>query len=72
MSLLNIIYLKIFTRADKENSCLTKKNDYVNRIEIMLSDDNTYIIINKDPLCKLTDIRALLMEKREIYRYEHL
>jgi len=51
----------LFTRADKGNvTVILQKNDYTNRIENMLSEDNTYISLNKDPLNKLmTDIRAL-------------
>jgi len=61
----------LFTRADKDNvTVVLQKNDYINRMENMLSDDNTYIRVNKDPLNKLTtDIRALLLrwKRNEVF-----
>jgi len=65
----------LFTRADKSNvTVVLQKNDYISRIENMLSDDNTYIAVNKDPLNKLNrHTRSLIeMERRRIYRYKHL
>jgi len=52
----------IFTRADKGNITVAlNKLDYINRIEDIFKDNETYIKINKDPLKKLTsDIRCLL------------
>jgi len=46
-----------------------EKNDYVQKMEDMLSDENTYTVIQKDPLKKLTtDRRSLLVRwKREGY-----
>jgi len=52
----------LFTRADKGNITVAlDKLEYVNKIEDMLRDTNTYIEINKDPIKKLTaDTRVLL------------
>jgi len=52
----------IFTRADKGNITVAlNKVDYINRIEDLLGDNETYEIVKKDPLKKLTaDIRCLL------------
>jgi len=52
----------IYTRADKGNITVTlNKSDYINKIEEMLSDKETYTLIKKDPTKKLTnDIRDLL------------
>jgi len=60
----------LFTKADKGNvTVVLEKNDYVRRIEDMLSDANTYTVIHKDLLKKLTtDTRSLLVRwKREGY-----
>jgi len=41
----------IFTRADKGNVTVAiDKIDYLNKIETMLQDQNTYMLINKDPM----------------------
>jgi len=41
----------IFTRADKGNVTVAiDKIDYLNKIETMLQDKNTYMLINKDPI----------------------
>jgi len=41
----------IFTRADKGNvTVVIDKIEYLNKIETMLQDQNTYIIIKKDPM----------------------
>jgi len=41
----------IFTRADKGNVTVAiDKIDYLNKMETMLKDQNTYMLINKDPM----------------------
>jgi len=52
----------ILTRADKGNITVAlDKTEYLNKIENMLKDTETYSIINKDPINKLTkEIRELL------------
>jgi len=52
----------ILTRADKGNITVAlDKNEYLNKIEDMLKDSETYSIINNDPIKKLTkEIRELL------------
>jgi len=41
----------IFTRADKGNVTVAiDKTDYLNKIETMLQDQNTYMLISKDPM----------------------
>jgi len=52
----------LFTRADKGSiTAALDKNDYINKIENMLNDTDTYTKINKNPIKKLTnDIRVIL------------
>jgi len=41
----------IFTRADKGNVTVAiDRIDYLNKIETLLQDQNTYMLINKDPM----------------------
>jgi len=51
----------IFTRADKGNITVALKTEYLNKIEEILNDTETYEKINKDPTKKLTnEIRKVL------------
>jgi len=52
----------IFTRADKGNITVAlNRSDYINKMEDILKDKETYELIRNDPLRKLTnDIRSLL------------
>lgn len=44
----------IFTRADKGNITVAiQKNDYINKINDMLCDKDTYSIINYNPIYKI-------------------
>lgn len=44
----------IFTRADKRNTVVALENDdYVKNIEVLLSDKNTYFMIDYNPINKL-------------------
>jgi len=52
----------IFTRADKGNITVAlDKTEYLNKIDNMLKDTQTYSVINKEPIKKLTkEIQELL------------
>jgi len=52
----------IYTRADKGNITVAlNRNDYINKVEEILRDKETYELIKKDPIKKLTnDIGSLL------------
>ncbi|XP_039303911.1 uncharacterized protein LOC120357488 [Solenopsis invicta] len=52
----------LFTRADKGNVAVAlDKNDYISKMEGMLSDESTYVKLSKDPIQKLTkETRSLL------------
>jgi len=52
----------LFTRADKGSITVAlDKNDYINKIDNMLNDTDTYTKINKNPTKKLiNDIRVML------------
>jgi len=52
----------LFTRADKGSITVAlDKNEYINKIEDMLSDTDTYIKINKNPIKKLTNETRVLL-----------
>jgi len=53
----------LFTRADKNNVivALDKKDVYINKINSILLDKDTYIKINKNPIRKINDgLRGLI------------
>ncbi|EFN65031.1 hypothetical protein EAG_07925, partial [Camponotus floridanus] len=52
----------ILTRADKGNVTVAlDKNDYLNKVEDLLRNENTYVVIKKDPTKKLiSNLRELL------------
>jgi len=54
----------IFTRADKGNITVAlNKTEYLNTIDNMLKDTETYSVINKESIKKLTkEIQELLTE----------
>ena len=40
----------LFMRADKDNvTVVLNRNDYIKNMDEMLSDNNTYLIVKKDP-----------------------
>ena len=44
----------IFTKADKGNVTVAiERTEYVNKMEAMLSDTNTYVVVKKDPRRKI-------------------
>ncbi|KYN12431.1 hypothetical protein ALC57_15398, partial [Trachymyrmex cornetzi] len=51
----------LFSKADKGNVTVAlNKVDYINKMENMLSDNNTYEVINKDPTRKIiSDLRNI-------------
>ncbi|KYQ51610.1 hypothetical protein ALC60_09284 [Trachymyrmex zeteki] len=53
----------IVTKADKGNVTVAlNKDNYIEKMEEIVSDNNTYEVINKDPIKKLTsDLRSLLV-----------
>ncbi|XP_072743287.1 uncharacterized protein [Anoplolepis gracilipes] len=53
----------ILTKADKGNVTVAlDKNEYVTKVENLLADESTYIIVKKDPIKKLiSDLRDLLV-----------
>ncbi|XP_018367481.1 PREDICTED: uncharacterized protein LOC108763996 [Trachymyrmex cornetzi] len=53
----------LFSKADKGNVTVAlNRDDYVNKMELMLSDENTYEIISKDPTRKIiNDSRNILV-----------
>lgn len=56
----------IITKADKGNvTVILNKVDYIDKMERMLNDRNTYSIVKKDPTRKMTDdLRSLLSRWR--------
>jgi len=68
----------IFTRADKGNHCGLRKTEYINKIEEILNNSETYEKINKDPTKKFTkEIREVLTEplkegKKKGYYRQHI
>ena len=60
----------LITNADKGSVTVALDKDaYVSKMEEILSDTNTYAIVNKDPSKKLTqDLRTLLVRwKRDLF-----
>lgn len=54
--------LIFFTRADKGNVTVAmNRDDYIDKMSALLSNNNTYKTIDKDPIKKVTsDLRTLL------------
>jgi len=54
----------IITRADKGNIIVAlDKDKYIQKIEEMLNDDETYMVVNRNPINKLiSNLRELLVK----------
>jgi len=54
----------LITKADKGNTIVAlNKIDYILKVEQMLSDTNTYLVVKKDPTKKLTDDLHTLLSR---------
>ncbi|EFN72061.1 hypothetical protein EAG_00118, partial [Camponotus floridanus] len=56
----------LFTRADKGNITVAlNKDDYLSNMSVLLADENTYKVVNKSPIKKLTsNLHDLLVRWR--------
>jgi len=64
----------MFTKADKGNITVVLDKDYILKVENMLSNENTYSNINKNPINKMTtDLRSFLTRwKRSEFIDQHI
>jgi len=57
----------MFTRADKGNTTVAMNIDnYKEKMNLLLSDSDTYVMIKKDPTRKITDLRTLIKRWRNM------
>jgi len=54
----------MFTRADKGNITVTMDTkDYIERMSSLLSDNDTYVPVDKNPIKKITDNLWTLLKR---------